>query len=80
MTDFFLSDVQALEGYAGALTEVGGLTSQHHKAIATKLALDIMDDLKVPDEKRATILKKETMFIKDAELTHVRSEYDIITT
>jgi hypothetical protein len=68
-------DVQALEGYADALTEVGGLTSEHHKAIATKLALDIIDNLKVPDEKRAELLQKETKFINDAEMTYVRSKY-----
>lgn len=66
-------DVKALEDYAAALTEVGGLTSEHHKAISTKLALDIMDDLKVPDAKRTELLEKETNFIKDAELAVVRS-------
>lgn len=66
-------DVKTLENYAGALTEVGGLSAEHHKAIATKLALDIMDDLKVPDAQRAELLKQETKFIKDTEMAVVRS-------
>ena len=67
-------DVEALEGYADALTEVGGLTPEHHQAIATKLALDLMDDLNVEKQERSDLLKQETAFIKDAEIAYVRSK------
>ena len=70
----FLADVEALEGYAGALTEVGGLTPEHHKAIATKLALDLMEDLKIDEKQKSELLEKETDFIKDAEIAYVRSK------
>lgn len=66
-------DVEALEGYADALTEVGGLTPEHHKAIATKLALDLMEDLNINEQQRPDLLQKETAFIKDAEIAYVRS-------
>ena len=70
-------DVAQLETFANALTEVGGLTPEHHNAIAAKLAFDLMEDLKVPDEKRDGILKEGTAFINDAEMTFVRSECSI---
>lgn len=65
-------DVEALEGYADALTEVGGLTPEHHEAIAAKLALDLMEDLKISDKHKSELLEKETAFIKDAEIAYVR--------
>ena len=71
------TDVAQLETFANALTEVGGLTPEHHNAIAAKLAFDLMEDLKVPDEKRDGILKEGTAFINDAEMTFVRSECSI---
>lgn len=70
------ADVEALEGYADALTEVGGLTPEHHKAIATKLALDLMEDLNIDEKERSNLLKKETAFIKDAEIAYVKSKRD----
>lgn len=70
----FLADVEALEGYADALTEVGGLTPEHHKAIATKLALDLMEDLNINQNQQSGLLAKETAFIKDAEVAYVRSK------
>lgn len=70
---FIFADVEALEGYADALTEVGGLTPEHHKAIATKLALDLMEDLNIDEQQRSDLLQKETVFIKDAEIAYVRS-------
>lgn len=66
--------MEELQGYAGALTEVGSLSPEHHNAIATKLALDVMDNLHVPEEKRAALLQKEKSFISDAELAYVRSK------
>ena len=71
---FYQKDVEELQGYAGALTEVGYLSPEHHKAIATKLALDLMDNLHVPEDRRPALLKKEKSFISDAELAYVRSE------
>ena len=71
-----LTDVEALEGYADALTEVGGLTPEHHEAIAAKLALDLMEDLKISDKHKSELLEKETAFIKDAEIAYVRSKCD----
>lgn len=65
-------DVEALEGYADALTEVGGLTPQHHQAIATKLALDLMEDLDIDKKDKSDLLEKETAFIKDAEIAYIR--------
>ena len=73
----FLKDVEALEGYADALTEVGGLTPAHHKAIAAKLALDLMEDLKIDEKHKSELLEKETSFIKDAEIAYVRSKCPI---
>lgn len=75
----FFTDVEALEGYADALTEVGGLTPEHHQAIATKLALDLMEDLNIDEKQKSDLLEKETAFIKDAEIAYVRSKYILIT-
>ena len=71
---YFPTDVEALEGYADALTEVGGLTPQHHQAIATKLALDLMEDLNIDPKHNSELLEKETAFIKNAEIAYVRSK------
>ena len=71
------ADVEALEGYADALAEVGGLTPEHHKAIATKLALDLMEDLNIDEKERSDLLKKETAFIKDAEIAYVKSKREL---
>lgn len=68
-------DVEALEGYANALTEVGGLTPDHHQAIATKLALDLMEDLDIDKKDKSDLLEKETAFIKDAEIAYIRGKY-----
>ena len=68
-------DVEALEGYADALTEVGGLTPEHHQAIATKLALDLMEDLDIDKKDKSHLLEKETAFIKDAEIAYIRGKY-----
>lgn len=67
-------DVEALEGYADALTEVGGLTPEHHQAIATKLALDLMEDLDIDKKDKSDLLEKETAFIKDAEIAYIRGK------
>ena len=75
----FFTDVEALEGYADALTEVGGLTPEHHQAIATKLALDLMEDLNIDEKQKSDLLEKETAFIKDAEIAYVRSKCILIT-
>ena len=48
---FYQKDVDELQGYAGALTEVRYLSPEHHKAIATKLALDLMANLHVPEDR-----------------------------
>lgn len=73
-------DVEALEGYAEALTEVGGLTPEHHQAIATKLALDLMEDLNIDVKEKSDVLEKETAFIKDAEIAYVKSKFKSIAT
>lgn len=73
------TDVEALEGYADALTEVGGLTPEHHHAIATKLALDLMEDLNIDAKQKSELLEKETAFIRDAEIAYIKSKYMLIT-
>lgn len=73
------TDVEALEGYADALTEVGGLTPEHHQAIATKLALDLMEDLNIDAKQKSELLEKETAFIRDAEIAYIKSKYMLIT-
>ena len=71
----FSKDIEALEGYADALTEVGGLTPEHHQAIATKLALDLMEDLNIDKKDKSDLLEKETAFVKDAEIAYIRGKY-----
>ena len=53
---------------------MGGLTPEHHKAIAAKLALDLMEDLKIDGKHKSELVEKETAFIKDAEIAYVRSK------
>lgn len=71
--------MEALEGYADALTEVGGLTPEHHQAIATKLALDLVEDLNIDAKQKSELVEKETAFIRDAEIAYIKSKYMLIT-
>ena len=65
-------EIDDLKDYASALTETAGLAPAHHDDLARKLASDLLDEMKVSDERKEELLKQLMAFFTSVEFAAVR--------